>query len=77
LTPDLRASRLHYALGAPATPGLTDYLSGDADEFAIVQQGLDTPLFYPRRHLVSNPSELLLNPRMKKLLDLLTPMFDG
>jgi protein-tyrosine kinase len=74
---DLRASRLHYALGAPATPGLTDYLSGDADEFAIIQQGLDHNLcFIPGGTLVSNPSELLLNVRMKKLLDLLTPMFD-
>ena len=35
---DLRASRLHQTLGAPSGPGLSDYLSGDVDEFAIIQR---------------------------------------
>jgi protein-tyrosine kinase len=74
---DLRASRLHYALGAPSTPGLTDYLRGDADEFAVIQQGLESNLcFIPGGTLVSNPSELLLNERMKGLLQMVTAMFD-
>ena len=38
---DLRCSRLHVPLGAPASPGLTDYLRGEADEMAIIQHGLD------------------------------------
>src|SRR2546429_6911178 len=58
---DLRASRLHLALGAPSTPGLTDYLRGEADEFAIIQSGPDQNLcFIPGGNEVSNPSELLL-----------------
>jgi protein-tyrosine kinase len=74
---DLRASRLHVALGAPSTPGLTDYLRGEVDEYAIIQSGPDENLcFIPGGHQVSNPSELLPNDRMRHLLDVVTPMFD-
>jgi len=68
---DLRASRLHQTLGAPIGPGLSDYLRGDADEFAVIQNGLDNNLcFIAGGSSVSNPSELLLGERMKRLLDL-------
>ena len=74
---DLRASRLHQTLGAPSGPGLTDYLRGEVDEFAIIQNGLEGNLcFIPGGQSVSNPSELLLRDRMKHLLDLVTPIFD-
>ncbi|MGB2663414.1 MAG: CpsD/CapB family tyrosine-protein kinase [Candidatus Acidiferrum sp.] len=74
---DLRASRLHLALGAAGTPGLADYLSGDADETKIIQVGDKGNLcFIPGGTVVSNPSELLLTDKMKALLDRLTPLFD-
>ena len=74
---DLRASRLHRVLGAPETPGLTDYLRGELDVLKIIQRGPEGNLcFIPGGNDVSNPSDLLLNERMKKLLELLTPMFD-
>jgi len=74
---DLRASRLHMALGAPSTPGLTDFLRGVVDEYAIIQSGPDENLcFIPGGNEVSNPSELLPSERMKHLLDVVTPMFD-
>ncbi len=74
---DLRRARLHLSLGAPASPGLTDYLRGDADEMSIVQHGEEGNLcFIPRGNEVANPSELLSNGRLKKLLDLLGPVFD-
>ena len=74
---DLRRSRLHQVLGAPATPGLTEYLRGEADEIAVIQRGLEGNLcFIPGGSPVSNPSELLLGARMKQLLELLTPVFD-
>jgi protein-tyrosine kinase len=77
LDADLRAPRLHDALGAPSTPGLADYLRGEADEYRIIQRGRDTNLcFVPCGNRVSNPSELLLNARMKTLLDRVTPAFD-
>src|SRR6266849_9191526 len=74
---DLRASRPHVALGAPSTPGLSDYLRGEADEDAIIQSGPDENLcFIPGGNEVSNPSELLPSDRMRHLLDIVTPMFD-
>ena len=74
---DLRAPRLHIALGAPIGPGLTDYLRGEADEYGVIQHGSDANLcFLPSGRPVSNPSELLSSARMKKLLDLVTPVFD-
>lgn len=74
---DLRSSRLHQMFGAPNCPGLSDYLQGEADEYAVIQNGLSENLFMiPAGSPVSNPSELLLNERMKKLLSLVTPVFD-
>jgi capsular exopolysaccharide synthesis family protein len=74
---DLRASRLHQVLGAPREPGLSDYLKGEADEFKVLQKGTDAHLcLIPAGSEVSNPSELLLNDRMKRLLELVTPIFD-
>jgi protein-tyrosine kinase len=74
---DLRASRLHQTLGAPSGPGLSDYLSGEKDEFAVIQNGLEGNLcFIPGGTQVSNPSELLLRERMKTLLDTMAEIFD-
>jgi len=74
---DLRCSRLHIPLGAPASPGLTDYLRSEVDEMAIIQHGLEGNLcFIPGGNPVSNPSELLSNGRFRTLLDRVTPVFD-
>ncbi len=74
---DLRCSRLHVPLGAPVSPGLTDYLRGEVDEMAIIQHGLEGNLcFIPGGNQVTNPSELLSNGRIKTLLDRLAPVFD-
>ena len=74
---DLRRSRLHVPLGAPSTPGLTDYLCGTADLVSIIQQGHEGNLcLIPGGNEVTNPSELLANGRLKVLLDRLAPIFD-
>jgi protein-tyrosine kinase len=74
---DLRRSRLHVPLGAPSSPGLTDYLRGTADLISIIQQGQEGNLcFIPGGNEVTNPSELIANGRMKVLLDRLAPIFD-
>lgn len=74
---DLRAPQLHVALGAPGSPGLTDYLRGNVNQYEAIQRGTQENLFLmPAGGAVSNPSELLLSERMKQLLDLVTPVFD-
>jgi protein-tyrosine kinase len=74
---DLRLSKLHLTLGAPKSPGLTEYLLGSAEEQAIVQHGSEENLcFIPSGKDVTNPSELLMNDRFKLLLDRFTPVFD-
>ena len=74
---DLRRPRLHLPLGAPLAPGLTDYLRGEVDEFAIIQSGQESNLcFISGGNEVTNPSELLSNGRLKALLDRVTPVFD-
>ena len=74
---DLRRPRLHVPFDAPLAPGLSDYLRGEADEAAVIQQGQEGNLcLIPGGAEVTNPSELLSNGRLKKLLDRLTPVFD-
>ncbi len=74
---DLRASRVHQLFGAPSGPGLSDYLRGEADECEVIQNASEGNLcLIACGSEVSNPSELLLSERMKKLLDVVTPMFD-
>ena len=74
---DLRCARLHVPLGAPNSPGLSDYLRGEADEMAVIQHGQEGNLcFIPGGKEVTDPSELLSNGRLKKLLDRVTPVFD-
>jgi protein-tyrosine kinase len=74
---DLRAPRLHLAFGATPAPGLTEYLRGEADEFQVIQKGAEENLCLvcAGAH-VDKPTEILLNPRMKQLLDKVTPLFD-
>jgi protein-tyrosine kinase len=74
---DLRASRLHLSFGTQKSPGLADYLRGEADAYSVIQKGENSNLcLIAGGAEVSNPSELLLNERMKELLDLVTPFFD-
>jgi protein-tyrosine kinase len=74
---DLRRPRLHLPLGAPLSPGLTDYLRGEVDEFAVIQSGQDGNLcFIPGGNEATNPSELLSNGRLRLLLDRMAPVFD-
>ena len=74
---DMRCPRLHQALGAPQTPGLTDYLRGDADEMSVIQSGAEGNLFFIGGGTkVSNPSELLSNGRLNVLLKRVAHAFD-
>lgn len=74
---DLRAARLHSALGTSASPGLAEYLLAEADEFGTMQRGAMENLFFiPSGRKVSNPAELVANGRLKFLLNRVEPLFD-
>lgn len=74
---DLRSARLHLPLGAPLSPGLSEYLRDEASEAGIIQHGQDGNLcFIAGGNEVNNASELLSNGRLGKLLDRVAPLFD-
>ncbi len=74
---DLRLPRLHESLRAPSSPGLSDYLAEEADEFSIVQRGsLENLYFIPAGTAISNSSELIGRGGLQLLFDRLAPAFD-
>ena len=74
---DLRSPGMHRHLGAPQTPGLSDYLLGECDEFSVLQRGpMENLFFLPAGRLVSSASELLSNGRLKLFLQRVEPLFD-
>ena len=74
---DLRCSKLHEPLGAPKVPGLSNYLRGEADEFAIIQHGAkDNLCFIPGGDAVPDPAELIAGVRLRNLLERLAPVFE-
>ncbi len=74
---DLRKPRLHIPLGAPLSPGLSDYLRNEMDEVSLIQHGQEGNLcFIAGGDETTHASELLSNGRMQKLLDRLAPLFD-
>jgi protein-tyrosine kinase len=74
---DLRSPGLHRHLGTGQTPGLSDYLSGECDEFAIMQRGpMENLFFVPAGRTVAGAPELLANGRLKLFLQRVEPLFD-
>src|SRR5438067_3304597 len=74
---DLRGPRLHQVLGTASSPGLSEYLLGEADEFGAIQRGpMDNLFFIASGRTVSSPAELVANGRLKFLLNRLEPLFD-
>ena len=74
---DLRRPDLHTGLGAPSSPGLSEYLNGLAAELAVIQRGLPEYLcFIAGGTKTDNPAELLANGRLRSLLETIGPVFD-
>jgi protein-tyrosine kinase len=74
---DLRGPRLHRMLGTTSSPGLSEYLQGQNDEFSIMQRGpLENLFFIPSGTAIKDPSELVGNGRLQSLLQRLEPLFD-
>ena len=86
---DLRRPTLHSLLGAPDTPGLSEYLAGTAELSEILQRNSAPHLaeasskgsvsrltFIPSGKCGDNSSELVANHRMEQLISTLAPHFD-
>jgi protein-tyrosine kinase len=74
---DLRGPKLHMVLGTSEMPGLSDYLMGERDEFAVMQRGpMDNLFFIPAGKRVSSPAELVANGRLKILMNRVEGLFD-
>jgi len=74
---DLHRPQLHSCLGTSPSPGFSDYLLHEVEEFQIVQRGTDQNLFFiPCGREVTGPTELVANGRMKSLIERMEPLFD-
>jgi len=86
---DLRRPTLHSLLGAPAFPGLSEYLAGTAELREILQRdngsnavgaaragSLSSLTFIPAGKCSDNSSELVTNGRIGELIAVLAPHFD-
>ena len=74
---DLRGPQLHEMLGTTSSPGLSEYLQGENDEFSIMQRGPFENLFFiPSGQRAANPAELVGNGRLKMLLQRVESFFD-
>jgi capsular exopolysaccharide synthesis family protein len=76
---DLRKPRLwKYVGGQEHQSGVTNYLIGEADMGALIQQSPDFPglHFLPSGPIPPNPSELLLSERMESLFAYLRAHYD-
>jgi capsular exopolysaccharide synthesis family protein len=86
---DLRGPSLHSILGAPKTPGVTEYLAEEAEIQDILQRNQNRRIiqagvvrnipnltFIPAGAGGDNSSELAANHRIEKLVAALVPHFD-
>jgi capsular exopolysaccharide synthesis family protein len=74
---DLRKPSLHTVLGAPSSPGLSEYLAGNATISQIVQRGNISNLsFIPAGTGVENAAELSGNNYIEELVRTLSREFD-
>jgi capsular exopolysaccharide synthesis family protein len=86
---DLRGPSLHTILGAPNLPGLTEYLTGEADVNDILQRNQNLRIFdaglvrsIPNLTFIpagaggDNSSELVASQRFEELIAILSPHFD-
>jgi capsular exopolysaccharide synthesis family protein len=72
-----RDGGLSSMLGAPARPGLTDYLLGEESAENIIQKGsLENLYLIPCGRRISKSAELVGNSRFGLLIEKLRPVFD-
>src|SRR5574337_110702 len=74
---DMRRPSCHTQLELPLKPGLSDYLTGNADLVSAIKRTAIPNLYcIPAGTIPANPAELLASARMKDTIDLLSQRFD-
>ncbi|WP_283392564.1 polysaccharide biosynthesis tyrosine autokinase [Photobacterium phosphoreum] len=74
---DMRKGRMERQMCVDSKPGLADYLSGQQTiEQVIKSPGVENLDFIARGAVPPNPSELLMHPRLKTLLDWASDNYD-
>ncbi|OBU24025.1 polysaccharide biosynthesis tyrosine autokinase [Photobacterium kishitanii] len=74
---DMRKGRMERQMCVDSKPGLADYLSGQQTlEQVIKSPGVQNLDFIARGAVPPNPSELLMHPRLKTLLDWASENYD-
>ena len=74
---DMRKGRMERQMCVDSKPGLADYLSGQKTiEQVIKSPGVEHLDFIARGAVPPNPSELLMHPRLKTLLDWASENYD-
>jgi protein-tyrosine kinase len=72
-----RADGSTALLGAPEAPGLTDYIDGDKPLSAVLQTGpIENLYLIACGKRVSNPGELVADPKFANMIEQLRPNFD-
>jgi capsular exopolysaccharide synthesis family protein len=73
---DMRRPMVHKVLNLGSTPGLSTYLTGQADlEQVIVPSGIPNLFVIPAGRVPVNPAELLASARLREMLDVLGQRF--
>lgn len=74
---DMRKGKMGRQFSTSDKPGLSDYLSGQMDMHSVISQlDVEKLSFMPRGEVPPNPSELLMHPRFKALLDWASENYD-
>jgi len=74
---DLRGRQQHRTFGVPPSPGLSEYLLGEAEEHEVLQRGKADNLFLiPAGRKVGGTAELIANGRFHTFVSHLSALFD-
>lgn len=74
---DMRKGHMHRFFDNRNDAGLSDYLSGQKEQEAVIQATkMENLAFIPRGQVPPNPSELLMHNRFKTLMESLSEQYD-
>lgn len=74
---DMRKGHMHRFFDNRNDEGLSDYLSGQKEQEAVIQPTkMENLAFIPRGQVPPNPSELLMHNRFKSLMESLSEQYD-